>query len=267
MPDSTNPAMADEADESVSEAETRTGATEPAPAEAEVETAAQQPPSLREVFAVPSKATDPGDDNWQAFQNKLAEEAKGIKWTAAMPDLGAKICELLDIKLHNILLTAWKKVEALREVLETSRKSPDKSTFLDLAEHNIDYATKPSVDVKIKGVTARKITLDLALNMKLKGFTLKVQNGGIREIQTGSCEVKGNIKYEKLPIAEKKLAPIKFPLSIRIPVLPGLEAEVPKAESPAPEQASAAAAASGPVVQPAVDGEPSVEPAVERIEL
>ncbi len=259
MPDFTNtaPTLANESE---------TGAIEPAPAEAEVETAAQEPPTLREVFAVPTKTIDRGDENWQAFQNKLAEEAKGIKWTAAMPDLGAKICELLDIKLHNILLTAWKKVEALREVLETSRKSPDKSTFLDLAEHSIDYATKPSVDVKIKGVTARKVTLDLALNMKLKGFTLKVQNGAIREIQTGSCEMKGSIKYEKLPIAEKKLAPITFPLSIRIPELPGFEAEVPEIELPAPEAALAATAA-GTVVQPSVNDETSVPPPLERIEL
>jgi hypothetical protein len=59
----------------------------------------------------------------------------------------------------------------------------------------------------------------VALNLKVKGFGLKIQNGLIREMQTGKCEGKGTIKYEKLSIAEKKFEPIKFPLSIEIPNL------------------------------------------------
>jgi hypothetical protein len=268
MSDSTNtPAtLADESDANLSDEVRVKDLIDSASTETKVETAAEEPPTLREVFEVPEKPTDRGDDNWQALQERLTEEAKGIKWIAAMPDLGAKICELLDIKIHNVLLTAWKKADSLREVLESSRKSPDKSSFLDLAEHSIDYATKPSVDVKIKGVTAKKITLDVALNMKLKGFTLKVQNGGIREIQTGSCEVKGTIKYDKLPIAEKKLTPIKFPLSIRIPVLLG-EAAAAETEPSAPEQARAATAAAGTAIETPVDEPTNLNPPLERIEL
>ncbi|HXI23320.1 MAG TPA: hypothetical protein VNG71_05545 [Pyrinomonadaceae bacterium] len=188
-------------------------------AAATANSSSQAAPTLRDAFQVPEKASDEGDDHWQAFQDKLKQEAKGIKWTAAMPDLGAKICELLDIKIHDILMTAWKKAEALRQALEDSKVDPERSIYLDLAEHSIDYETKPFIDVKIKGASVKKITLTVMLNLKLKGFTLKVQNGAICEIQTGSCEGKGAIKYEKLPIAEKKLSPIKLPLMIKVPNL------------------------------------------------
>src|SRR2546423_11949582 len=179
----------------------------------------QSAPTLRDAFQVPEKAADKGDDHWQTFQDKLKEETKGIKWTAAMPDLGVKIGELLDIKIHDILMTAWKKADALRQALADSKLDPERSIYLDLAEHSIDYETKPFIDVKIKGASVKKITLTVMLNLKLKGFTLKVQNGAICEIQTGSCEGKGTIKYEKLAIAEKNLSPIKFPLMIKIPNL------------------------------------------------
>src|SRR4029079_5785438 len=102
-------------------------------------------PTLREFFGIPEKASDQGDDNWQAFRKKLAEETQGIKWTTAMPDLGAKIGELLDIKIHDMLLTAWKKVEAARQALEESKQTPDKASYLDLSEHSIDYETKPFI--------------------------------------------------------------------------------------------------------------------------
>lgn len=174
-------------------------------------------PTLREFFGIPEKTSDRGDEHWKAFQKKLAEETRGIKWTAAMPDLGSKIAELLDIKIHDMLLTAWRKVEAVRQALEDSKKTPDKATYLDLTEHGIDYQTKPFIDVKIRSASVKKITLTVAINLKVKGFGLKVQNGEIRELQAGKCEGKGTVKYEKLSIAEKKFEPIKFPLTIKIP--------------------------------------------------
>jgi hypothetical protein len=229
-------------------------------AQGKVEASAQESPTLREIFSIPEKATDAKDDHWQAFQEKLAEEAKGIKWTAAMPDLGAKICELLDIKIHDILLAAWKKVEALRKVLEDSKQTPDKSVYLDLAEHSIDYETKPFIDVKIKGASVKKLTLHVALNLKLKGFVLKVRNGAIRELQTGNCEGKGTIKYGTLAIAEKKLEPIKFPLSIRIPSL----IAIPEG---ADEEAQQEEARPQSELKKDSLEVPAPEPAVERIEL
>ena len=219
--------------------------------------AASDEPTLREVFQIPDQALDKGDEHWQAFKDKLKEEAKGIKWTAAMPDLGAKICELLDIKIHFILMTAWKKAEALRQALADSKADPERSIYLDLVEHSIDYETNPFVDVKIKAVSVKKITLTVALNFKLKGFTLKVQNGAISEIQTGSCEARGSIKYDKLTIAEKKLTPIKFPLTIKAPnVFSNSEAAAEEAGPPP----KAEAAAQKPDDQKPAD-------AVERIEL
>ena len=209
-------------------------------------------PTLREFFGIPEKASEQGDDDWKAFQKKLAEETSGIKWTAAMPDLGSKIADLLDIKIHDMLLTAWKKVEVVRQALEESKKTPDKASYLDLAEHSVDYETKPFIDVKIKKASLKKLTLTVAMNLKVKGFGLKVQNGEIRELQAGKCEGKGTIKYEKLTIAEKKFEPIKFPLSIEIPSL--IPIPVPPAK-PTTEKGVA------------VKEKTKTDEAVERIEL
>jgi len=218
---------------------------------AEAEEEVSEAPTLQQFFGIPEKASDQGDDYWQAFQKKLAEETQGIKWTAAMPDLGSKIGELLDIKIHDLLLTAWKKVEAVRQALEESKQTPDKASYLDLTEHSIDYETKPFIDVKIKSASVKKLTLTVAVNLKVKGFGLKVQNGLIRELQTGKCEGKGTLKYEKLTIAEKKLEPIKFPFTIAVPGL------ITISETPAKPALSKPVAAS----------ESRTEEDLERIEL
>src|ERR1700730_8437204 len=178
--------------------------------------AAETARTLREVCSLPEKETDPSDDNWKAFQEKVTKEVKGVKWIASMPDLAPKVCELLDIKLPDVLVTAWKKVQDIRRVLEESKKTPDKTVYLELAEHTIDYQSKPSIDVKIKRATVKKLELPIQLGFKLRGFVLKIQNGGIREMETGNCEARGTIKYGGITIAEKKLEPIRLPLSIKI---------------------------------------------------
>jgi hypothetical protein len=114
--------------------------------------------------------------------------------------------------------------------------------------------------VKLKGATVKKLTLSVSLNLKLKASLLKVQNGAIREIQAGSCEGKGTIKYGTVVIAEKKLAPIKFPLSIKVPSLSPVPEEVEEVEE------------SKPVLGPDVPagreaGTENATPPLERIEL
>ncbi len=179
--------------------------------------AAEPVPTLRQIFSLPEKETDPADDHWQAFQERVRKEVKGVKWISSMPDLAPKVCELLDIKIPDVLVAAWKKVADLRAVLEKSKQTPDETIYLELAQHTINSEHKPSVDVKIKGATVKKIELVIQLGFNLKGFLLKIQNGAIREIETGQCEAKGTIKYGGLTVAEKKLQPIKLPFSIPIP--------------------------------------------------
>jgi hypothetical protein len=197
--------------------------------------AAESAPTLLQIFSLPEKETDPSDDHWKAFQEKVTREIKGVKWISSMPDLAPKICELLDIKIPDVLIAAWKKVEDLRAVLEKSKLTPDETIYLELAQHTINSEHKPSVDVKIKGATVKKIELVIQLGFNLKGFVLKIQNGAIREMQTGHCEAKGTIKYGGLTVAEKKLEPIKLPFSIPIPAqlavpIPETKKEEEKAE-------------------------------------
>jgi hypothetical protein len=219
-------------------------------ADAEAEVAAKPAPTLRQIFELPEKGTDPSDDSWKAFQEKVGKEVKGIKWMATVPDLAPKVCELLDIKIPDVLTAAWKKVTDIQAVMEKSKKTPDETVYLELAQHTINSEHKPSIDVKIKGATVKKIELVIQLGFNLKGFLLKIQNGAITEMQTGQCEAKGTVKYGGLTIAEKKLEPIKLPFSIPIPsdlFIPTPEPEAEKA--------------------PIADGEKTKAEELERIEL
>ena len=194
-----------------------TAKTEVNGAEAKVAGAPHSVPTLREIFALPANgAADAADDRWEAVEKRISEEVKGIKWTAAMSDLVPKICDLLEIKVDDVLLRAWKKAAEIRTAIEQSKLTPEQTTYLELVEHTINSEHKPSIDVKLKGTKINTIALLVQLGFKLQGFVLKIKNGAITELQAGHCEVKGTIKFSGLTIAEKKLAPIRLPLTIPV---------------------------------------------------
>jgi phosphoenolpyruvate synthase/pyruvate phosphate dikinase len=179
--------------------------------------------TLRDVFELPKDdKPDSEPDRWKAVQERIRKEVKDVKMPAKMHDLGPKICELFDVPLPNILVTSWKKVGSVQAIIEKSRQSPDEVMYLELAQHSINCEQKPHLEMRIKELPVKKIEFLVKLLFNLKGFVLKVQNGAIQEIQTGSCEIKGTVSYAGQVIMEKKLSPINLPGRIDVPALIGL---------------------------------------------
>ena len=56
----------------------------------------------------------------------------------------------------------------------------------------------------------KKIEFKVQIVTGLKGINLKIQAGAITEIQAGSCNFEGKVKYADLTIADKKLGPIEL---------------------------------------------------------
>lgn len=171
--------------------------------------------NLRTLFSFPDPAAtttaSPPSNQWQEFQSRLGREIKTIKWPAAMPDLTSKVAELFNVELPDLFVSSWKKARELQEALEESRKSPEEVIVLELAEHEITNEYHPYIEIRIAGLPLpKKIEFKVQIMTALKGINLKIQAGTITEIQAGSCDFEGKIKYEDLTIAEKKVGPLKL---------------------------------------------------------
>jgi len=166
---------------------------------------------------------------WQDFQQRVSQEVKGVKWTAAMPDLASKIGELFDVPIPGLLTASWKKADVLQQRLKESEKSPEEVIYVELADHTIQSEHHPYIEVRLQNAPVKKIQFTLKLSFRLKGFVLKLQAGQIREIQTGACELAGSIQFQGVTVIEKKPSPIKLPGSIPVDE----KAEAPAAASKA----------------------------------
>jgi len=168
--------------------------------------------SLRTLFSLPKPgATTPPSNQWQEFQSRLGREIKTIKWLAPTPDLVSKVGELFNIELPDLLVLSWKKARQLQEALEESRRSPEQVIVLDLAEHAITNEYHPYIEIRIAGMALpKKIEFQVQIVTRLKGINLKIQAGSITEIQAGSCDFEGKVKYQDLTLADKRLGPIEL---------------------------------------------------------
>jgi hypothetical protein len=167
--------------------------------------------SVRDVLLLPEggDAKQPAG-KWKDLQDKLREDVKGVKWVA-MPDLVARIGELLDMQIPDLLLAAWKKCDELQTALEESKKSPQSITYVGLADHTINSEHNPYIEVRISKAPPRKIEFKLKLVFKLKACELKIQGGLIKQARPGACELEGTFSQGTLVLATKKLAPIHLP--------------------------------------------------------
>lgn len=174
--------------------------------------------NLRTLLSLPDPATTtlPSND-WKEFQSRLGREIKTVQWPTAMPDLASKIGELFNIELPGLLVPAWKKAKELQEALEESKKSPDEVIVLNLAEHEITNEYHPYIEIRIAGMPLpKKIEFKVEIATTLKGINLKIQAGTITEIQAGTCDFEGKVKYQDLTLAKKNVGPIEL---LRVPAI------------------------------------------------
>jgi hypothetical protein len=155
-------------------------------------------------------------DSFGRLTARVKEEIKGVNWQAGLPELTQKIGELFDIEIPDILLAAWKKLDVLRKYLDSSQYTPEEVIYAELAEHTITAELHPYLQIEVKRIPVKRIEFTINLSIGVKGMVLRIQNRRIKEIRSGSCEIKGKVEYQDLVLAEKTFTPIELPGSINL---------------------------------------------------
>ena len=166
--------------------------------------------TVRSVFDLPQPGSpEESSPRWQSLRQWMNEELPD-KNSSAMEDVGARIGELLEIPVSDIFVASWKETDAIKNLLAESRTAPEAVTNVELADHSIKSLHRPHIEVRQKKGASKKIEFTLRLLFKLQGFSLRIQNGLIREIRTGPCEMQGTLVYQGLTVAEQKNAPVSL---------------------------------------------------------
>ena len=153
-----------------------------------------------------------GDDNELAgaslvdLEADIKDQLPKLSLGSVKEEVGAKIGDVLNVGLDDVMVAAWKKYHGFRELADPEKHPPEETILVPLAKHAVQSAHKPHVDLKIKDVLVGSIQLDVQVALELEGLVLKVQGGKICDVKAGSCQASGSLKCSlKSKVGSKEL--------------------------------------------------------------
>jgi hypothetical protein len=137
---------------------------------------------------------DPKDNCLIAIQSDLKKQVPNLSWQAVEGEIGAKMAEVLNVGLDEVLLAGWQKYRGLQEYADPQKHPPEETSLVPLGKHTIRSSHRPRVDLLIGEVAIGGLRLDVQLALELEGIVLKVHHGKIWDLCAGSCQASGTLK-------------------------------------------------------------------------
>ena len=109
--------------------------------------------------------------------------------------------------------------------------------MVPLDQHTISWKQEPALDFTCDGVKVYSLRFAVELELHLSPGVLRVRDGRIREIISGTCDADGKLSVANFKLAERKtpriaLSSVQLGPGIRIPMPPGVRIPVPQRRPP-----------------------------------
>ncbi len=148
------------------------------------------------------------------LKDKVIKEAR-VKWPVVLDIAVEKITDILDISILDIMVRSWQKYADLLKYLDKRKYPPNETILVPMAKHTIKSEHHPFLEILINNQpVGKKVEFNITVTLVLEGIALKIQDGKIKGVATGTCQGKGTIKCENRLILEKKTESISLPGSI-----------------------------------------------------
>lgn len=147
----------------------------------------------------------------EELKEKIAERSKLIQWDAVADVLQDKLVETLDIPVLSLLYPAWAKFSEIRELADPQKHPKTETLLVSLADHAIEAERHPALIVSYHGIDFPKIEFTLKAQVTLNAVVLKIQDGKILELKTGTMTGKATLLLEEKTVLEKPFGTVSLP--------------------------------------------------------
>jgi len=171
--------------------------------------------SIAQMFGVSSKFSLDSAANEDAVKDLKANLPAATPWQAAQSEISNSLTETLHSGLFETLAFGWKRYELLMEAARDTLKSPG-SKLVPLAEHSIDSALHPYVEIFVGPKSIQKIEFEVTLTTTIRGLNLGLRRGQIVSIHLVDCDWTGKIALGKCDLIEHTVQPFVIPGTIEL---------------------------------------------------
>jgi len=141
---------------------------------------------------------------------------------AVLDRVGTAASGLLEQSLTDVVGAAWSKHTALRDAAVATLAEPGAFREVELATHTVSFAHNPAVELRVGDSAIGTVTLQISVEMQIKGLKAVVRRGRLATINAGSSDIVGSLKLMDSRVAERRLTlelPLDLPLGNGIPLL------------------------------------------------
>ena len=146
----------------------------------------------------------------QELQKSVSQRKPEMESVAFFRKILEKTPELLNIKLKNILGSAWMKYQQVEQCLEQGKQNPDETFLVPLIDHIVASEHHPQLEIIFAEKSLGKIDFKILLELKLKGIILKIKGEKVIGVKTGSCQCQATIDCEGIPIFDDQSDTLEF---------------------------------------------------------
>ena len=150
-------------------------------------------PTLNSLFFAKDAALDDDSGALVGLRSEIEEQMPKVSYKAVQKEMNAKIGEVLNTGIDDVLIASWKKYRGFQEYADPEKHPPGETVLVPLAEHSIQSSHSPHVDLMVRNVELGSVHLDVELAIQLEGVLLKIQDGKILAVRAGSCQVSGSL--------------------------------------------------------------------------
>ncbi len=131
-------------------------------------------------------------------------------------EIRKSVTDLFQTNLVDILLAGWNKYQDVCESLDASRLKPEDTFLRPLVEHTLKTVQHPYVEIFADNKLVGKIEFEVIVALAINAVTLKIQQGRIVEILTGTCQGSILLGYAREELAKAKTGEIPLPGKIMV---------------------------------------------------
>lgn len=177
---------------------------------------------------------------------------------SAVEQVVDRVRERLSPRLYRVLAAAWRHHPACMEFCDPVRYPPVEANTVELADHTVEWACEPAVDVIADGLNAAgagrlaSLAFEVEVVARIRAGVVTIQDARFMKMEAMELTLAAQLCVESFPVVDLQV-PVRLPMAIRFgehgePICPPGE---PAAESPsaAPAQIHVPAIAKAGAVQ------------------
>lgn len=196
----------------------------------------------------------------RARVQKLAERwpLPGGKLRAtAVEQVVDRVRERLSPRLYRVLTSAWRHHPACMEFCDTDKHPPGEVNTVELAQHKVEWACEPAVEVIADGLEAAglgrlaALTFEVEVVASIRAGVVTIQDGRFMKMDAMDLSLAAQLRVESYSVVDLEV-PVRLPGTIRFgehgePICLPNEAPAPaEAQTSAPTQIAVPAIANPP---------------------